>query len=210
MITRSNAGDNSSPVNQGQVIGRVGDTGSPSNNHLHFEVLTSTSTDSWTDPRPYLGTVQGGDNTPLATQTAPNFNPNPTIPNGRYRIRNVRSGLYLDAANYGATNGTRVWQWGWHVQPNQQWEVMRMASTGAYLLFPLHAVHMRLDTGLNSTVGTEPVLWFSGDPAPRNQRFIFEPAPGGTYTIRPLNAPNLALSAESPFGNESRITLTKC
>lgn len=91
-------------VNQGQVIGFMGNTGRASGIHTHFEIRTSSSPNSKIDPRPYLesgfvlaGTYQVYDNVKRE------WLPNVCINNmneyaGNYG--NPISGLYVDGKKY--------------------------------------------------------------------------------------------------------------
>jgi len=64
--------------------------------------------------------------------------------NGIYYIKNVKSGKYLDVAWRGTSNGTNVWQWGFHGGTNQQWKVEYISSEGLYKIHPQHATSMNL------------------------------------------------------------------
>ena len=69
-------------------------------------------------------------------------------PDRVYYIRNVRSGLYLDAENDGVYNETRILQKQYQEQHRQQWHIYK-TSDGYYQMSPLHAHDMNMGLGYN-------------------------------------------------------------
>ena len=55
------------------------------------------------------------------------------VSNGYYTIRNVGSGLYMDADHYGYKNGTNVLQYPYHGHINQLWRLIPLGNNRYYI-----------------------------------------------------------------------------
>jgi hypothetical protein len=167
-------------VTQGQVIGYVGDSGSPGSDHLHFEVRQGG-----VDRNPLLFLDPAGDRALV-------FNPNPNIvANGTYIVRNRFTGLNLDVRNAGTANGTQVQQWNNNNNPAQHWVVTRQ-SNGTYTLNPAHATNLFLDVD-NAGIANGTRIQVRTATGHAAQRFNFQRNAAGFFNITPSHANNTAL-----------------
>ncbi|MCZ0982181.1 RICIN domain-containing protein [Streptomyces diastatochromogenes] len=89
---------------------------------------------------------------------------------------NVNSGMCLDVAGASTTEGAQVIQWTCGNQPNQQWQLVPVA-TGTYQLMSANS-GMCLDvTGASTTEGAQVVQWTCGGDKP-NQQWRLSPVAG--------------------------------
>lgn len=79
---------------------------------------------------------------------------------GVYYIRNIYSGLYLDAANAGTANFTNVVQYNYTCRDNQKWKITKL-SNGNYVIRPVYALNMALDVTGNYTANESNVDIYS-------------------------------------------------
>ena len=80
-------------------------------------------------------------------------------PDRVYYIRNVRSGLYLNTYNGGASNGVHIVQNQYQEQKSQQWHIYK-DSSGYYQISPLHAHSRNMGIGYDVDLDeTEITLW---------------------------------------------------
>lgn len=122
--------------------------------------------------------------TPTATPT-----PEPTaapmysdIDEGVYYIKNVNSGLYLDVANGGSSNGTNIQQYAYNGSTAQQFKIVS-AGDGYYkLLTACSDFTQAIDVEAKKTAnGTNILTWTSGTGT--NQQFKFIKESDGSYGI---------------------------
>jgi hypothetical protein len=84
------------------------------------------------------------------------------ISNGVYKIRNMHSQLYLEAASQGTASGTNVVQWYNTSYDSQKWRIIQL-SNGDYVIRPYYATAMALDVYNNYTSnGSNVDIWYVG------------------------------------------------
>lgn len=104
----------------------------------------------------------------FSLSTLPNISVNaaeqhPTVvSNGVYYIRNMNSGLYLEADSAGTSSGTNVLQWHYTCFNSQKWKITQL-STGDYVVRPYYALDMALDVYNNyMDNGVNVDIWYVG------------------------------------------------
>jgi len=99
------------------------------------------------------------------------------IADGRYKLQNRSSGLYLD--NLGSTtDGAAVAQWASSTSANQQWNI---SYTAGYYTLSCATGKKCLDVGTNTTDGSVVQQWALGSST--NQRWTLVSAGNGYYKV---------------------------
>lgn len=129
----------------------------------------------------------------IANTAGPTPNPAP-IQDGRYLIKNVYSGKYLNRAGSSTANGSRIQQWECDSCLDNKWQVSSLGD-GSYKITAVNASDQGLD--VNGTADGAYLqmwtYWGGGD----NQKFLFNKTASGYYTISPKSAPGKALEVKA-------------
>lgn len=115
------------------------------------------------------------------------------VPEGKYYIRNVNSGLYLNVRGNSTVSGSQVTQMDYSAEPSQIWEIAK-AGADTYYIIPQNATNLKLyaPSSGSAVVSDEDHI--------RNQwRFAHV---GGKYTISTVNQPWVVLDVDGQSMSE--------
>ncbi|MBE6642640.1 MAG: DNRLRE domain-containing protein [Ruminococcaceae bacterium] len=115
------------------------------------------------------------------------------VTEGKYYIRNVKSGLYLNVRNNSTVAGSQVTQMDYSAEPSQIWEIDKV-GTDTYYIIPQNATNLKLYAPDSGSVIVSDIDYI------RNQwRFS---RVGGQYTISTVNQPWVVLDVDGQSMNE--------
>ena len=105
------------------------------------------------------------------------------LSNGIYYIRNQKSGLYLDVANAGTTDGSLLMQYYYNGSDNQRFKVTKINDY--YEISPMHAQDKRLDIS-NASTDNEAALQLYSSNGTNAQKFSIESTGNGDNSFKIL------------------------
>ncbi len=108
-----------------------------------------------------------------------------TAVSGTYKLLNWNSGLALEAAGYGTTNGTQIQQWSYYGGTSQQWTISSVGNN-LYSIIGVASGKSIDIYGLATANGSKVNLWTPNGGV--NQQFAFTATTNGCYEISPANA----------------------
>jgi len=100
---------------------------------------------------------------------------------GTYYIKARHSGKYISVKNAGKENGTILWQWDYHGNAQQQFE-LKSAGDGYFFIKAMHSGKYVSVKNAGKENGT--ILWQWDYHGNAQQQFAFEPASDGYYYIK--------------------------
>jgi beta-glucanase (GH16 family) len=99
---------------------------------------------------------------------------------GTYYLQNRHSGLYMDVAWSGTSDGDNIHQWGYNGNSNQQFEFAHLGN-GIYRITARHSGRSLDVSGVSTANGANVQQWGYGGGA--NQQFIVRDAGNGYYKL---------------------------